>query len=49
MKYRYLLCLLLINVAVSSEVTAFSELALTVYNDGYGVVKDTRTVSIDTG
>lgn len=43
-----ILASLLLSIVLSSEIMSFDSLALTIYNDGYGVVKDSRTVSIDT-
>lgn len=43
-----ILASLLLSIVLSSEIISFDSLALTIYNDGYGIVKDSRTVSIDT-
>lgn len=42
------LVLLLLSIVFSSEIVSLDSLALTIYNDGYGIVKDYRTIFIDT-
>lgn len=44
-----IVCLLLITAAVSSEIQAAESIAVTIYNDGFGIVKDVRNIKFDQG
>lgn len=40
---------MLITAAVSSEIQAAESIAVTIYNDGFGIVKDVRNIKFDQG
>lgn len=40
---------LLITLAVSSQILSPDSLAVTIYNDGFGIVKDVRNIKFDKG
>lgn len=39
----------LIGLAVSSQILTADSLAVTIYNDGFGLVKDVRNIKFDQG
>jgi hypothetical protein len=49
MKITFVLLLALTQLSLSSEVLEQQDLALTIYNNGQAMVKDTRKISFDQG
>lgn len=49
MQKSLLLLSLLLTLSVSSEILSPDSLAVTIYNDGFGIVKDTRNIKFDKG
>lgn len=46
---RSVILLLFVALAVSSEIQEQVELAVTIYNDNFAMVKDVRQISFDQG
>lgn len=44
-----ILYFVLITLVVSSEILSPDSLAVTIYNDGFGIVKDVRNIKFDKG
>lgn len=42
-----LLLLFLLSVVYSSQILSNQNISLTIYNDGYGIIKDVRRISLD--
>jgi hypothetical protein len=44
-----ILHLLLVSAAVASQIVSPDSLAVTIYNDGFGIIKDVRNIQFDKG